>query len=165
MVIDTSVILDFHRGELLPSLFELPYCFLAPDTIISELKRPPGLFVSVLGLHPYSLTGEQVLSATRLRNEHRGLSVADLHAFVLARALGLTLLTGDKLLRRLAQENNVTVHGTLWLLDKLVCQEVVTPPRAAAALRQMLERGARLPKDPCEKRLTTWEAARPTTSD
>ena len=40
MVIDTSVILDFHLGGLLPKLFALPYRFLAPDAIVAELQDP-----------------------------------------------------------------------------------------------------------------------------
>ena len=41
-IIDTNVLIDLHRGEILRQFFTLPYSFSAPDVIIDELEDPDG---------------------------------------------------------------------------------------------------------------------------
>jgi len=95
VVVDTSVIIDFHLGGLLPNLFELPFRFLAPDAIIAELQGPEGAEVMILGLSKHELSMNQLLEVMRLSPKHTRVSLNDLQAFVLARDLEITLLTGD----------------------------------------------------------------------
>ena len=156
LVIDTNVIVDFHLGGLLSRLFELPYRFLTPDAILDELQDPAGAHVVTLGLHPQTLSGEHLLAVMGLARDHRRVSLNDLQAFVLARTLSATLLTGDGALRALAQAHGLAVHGTLWLLDEMVRLDVCTPAEAAAALRRMQHAGSRLPESECDRRLETW---------
>jgi len=84
--------------------------------------------------------------------------VNDLLALVLARALEATLLTGDRHLRRVAAQEGVDVHGTLWVLDEMVRLEVITPPQATQALERMLAQARRLPRAECQRRLRQWKA-------
>lgn len=158
IVVDTSVIIDFYLGGLLPSLFELPFHFLAPDVIIAELQDPKGVAVMILGLHGHELSVSQLLEVRGLSPKNTKVSLNDLQAFVLARDLGAMLLTSDGPLRNLAQENGVGVHGTLWLLDEMVRLAVISQVTAANAIRRMLDAGCRLPKNECEARLRLWES-------
>jgi predicted nucleic acid-binding protein len=80
----------------------------------------------------------------------------DLAAFLLAKMLGATLVTGDWRLNELANASDLTVHGALWLLDEMVHFKALTPGHAASALKRMLELGARLPAEECSNRLTRW---------
>jgi hypothetical protein len=79
-----------------------------------------------------------------------------LAAFLLAKVIEATLLTGDRRLIELAKANRMSVHGVLWLLDEMVHYQAITPGQAANALGRMLDRGARLPADECRKRLVRW---------
>jgi len=92
----------------------------------------------------------------QLRLFHRNLSIIDLAAFLLAKDLDATLLTGDSRLYELAVANGLSVRGVLWLLDEIIRLRVLVPERAAVALQKMLEMGARLPRDECRKRLVNW---------
>jgi len=143
---------------LIQEFFVLPYRFAAPDVIIAELQEPDGHTLTTYGLQSAELSGGQLLEVTVLRGRHLALSVEDLFALVLARALKVPLLTGDRRLRELASQQGVPVYGTLWVLDELVRLGVVAPARAAEALERMLTHGTRLPRAECQKRLERWKA-------
>jgi len=66
------------------------------------------------------------------------------------------LLTGDRHLRKAAEEEKVLVYEILWILDELVRQRIVTPQEAARALGKMRAKGSRLPSAECERRLQKW---------
>jgi hypothetical protein len=155
-VTDTNIWIDLENGGILAEVFRLPYRFLTPDFAIPELRRPRWQTLQALGLEAGELAAEQVMELFRLRQVHRNLSIADLAAFLLAKALDATLLTGDRRLMELAAANDLPVHGVLWLLDEMVHYRALSPGQAANALGRMLDQGARLPADECRKRLTRW---------
>lgn len=89
---------------------------------------------------------------------YRTVSANDLFALVLARMQKATLLTGDRHLTGVAGREGVATHGTLWVLDEMVCLGIIARGEAAQALEQMLERGSRLPQAECQQRLRQWRA-------
>jgi predicted nucleic acid-binding protein len=91
-----------------------------------------------------------------LRSHYRALSVNDLFAFIAARDRDAILLTGDSSLRRLAENEGVMVHGTLWLLGELVRLSIVLPAKAICILERMLDTGSRFPDAECERRSNLW---------
>ncbi len=156
LVTDTNIWIDLENGGILAEVFQLPYQFLVPDFAIAELIHPRWEILQVLGLAAYELNPEQVVELAQLRQDHRNLSIIDLAAFLLAKRMDATLLTGDLRLNEMATANSIPVHGVLWLLDTLVHFQALTPAQAAASLRQMLNHGARLPASECENRLLSW---------
>jgi hypothetical protein len=91
-----------------------------------------------------------------IRSKHRRLSITDLAAYLLAKDLDATLLTGDWGLSELAAESGISVHGILWILDELVFFQSLRPRQASNALNLILNGGARLPQKECQKRLRMW---------
>jgi len=59
----------------------------------------------------HGLEPEYVLELVQLRQAHRQLSIIDLAALLLARALEASLVTGDRRLNELAKAQGVPVHG------------------------------------------------------
>lgn len=153
-VVDTSILIDLHIGKILVEFFKLPYSFVAPDVIIAELQEPSNVVLMELGLQQRDLTGSLVLEIVQLRVIYRRPSVNDLFAFVLARELCTPLLTNDKSLRKVAQYEGLSVHGTLWVLDEMVRLIIISPFQAANALQLMCEKGSRFPQDECDKRIS-----------
>ena len=122
LVTDANVRIDLHTGRVCTVTVSLPYDWIAPDLVLAELQREPSdRRNAALGVRSVSLTGEHVAQIPGLRAAYPGVSVADLSALVLARALGCTLLTGDHLLRRAAEREGIEVHGTLWQTTARVC--------------------------------------------
>lgn len=156
LVTDTNIWIDLENGGILIEVFQLPYQFLVPDFAIPELIRPRWETLEVLGLRAHELPVEQVVELFQLRQIHKNLSVIDLAAFLLAKILEAILLTGDWRLNELARASGLSVHGTLWILDEMVHFKALTPGQAAAALKRMLELGARLPAEACSNRITRW---------
>jgi len=155
-VVDTNILIDFHRGHLLEALFALPLTFLVPDVILAELEVPDGEQLLAWGLRSASSTGEQVTAVMDLAAIHRAPSINGLFALVLARVRSASLLTGDRALRQLAEFEGIDVHGTLWLLDELVRCAIITSEHAAEGLERMVACGGRLPEKACRSRMRRW---------
>ena len=71
------------------------------------------------GMITHDLTPEEVGRALAVRGRHPGLSANDCFCLVTAQEYPGILLTGDALLRRVAAENGLRVHGVLWVVDEL----------------------------------------------
>jgi hypothetical protein len=156
LITDTNIWIDLENGGILVEVFRLPYRFLTPDFAIPELIRPGWETLHGLGLEAHELLAEQVVELVQLRQTYRNLSIIDLAAFLLAKTLNGTLLTGDFRLNELANANGLSVHGVLWLLDEMVHFQALTPGQAVVALGRMLDKGARLPAEECSNRVTSW---------
>lgn len=144
-VTDTNVWIDLEAAGLIELAFQLPLEFQAPDVIVAELTKPEGKDLVSRGLRERKLTGPEVLNVAALAARHRRPSRVDLFALALARSGGAILLTGDRHLREAAEQEGVEVHGTLWLIDRMVERSLLEPGEAARRLRQARERGRRLP--------------------
>jgi predicted nucleic acid-binding protein len=112
-----------------------------------------------LGLKVYDLNLEQISEIYILNQTNRSVSTTDLSSYILARDLSAILLSGDGALRKLAKKYAIEVHGALWLLDHLILHGIIPASQAAAVLDRMIERGARFPKNECDKRLKAWQAS------
>lgn len=145
VISDANVLIDIQEGELVRPLFRLPHRIATPDVLFyDELEtRHPDLPDS--GLEPLGMPGALIEEAQRLAAEHRAPSRYDMMALVLARERQCTLLTGDSPLRELARDFGVEVHGTLWLVEEIVREGVISKPEAGEAYERMRQRGSRLP--------------------
>lgn len=156
LVTDMNIWIDLEKGNILDSIFHLPYQLLISDFLIAEMKDPSWEGLMRLGLQTHPLNSESILELEHLRSSHRQLSISDLAAFLLAKELEARLVTGDRRLNALAQSQGVEVHGVLWLLDEMVMHNVLKPSYAATALQRMRSNNARLPSVECLDRLTRW---------
>lgn len=156
-VVDASVLIDLARGGILEILFRLKADWMISDLAMEELRDPPPETLGLLGLRVMPFSGDEVVNIITLGKQYPALSLPDRAHLVLASREHAILLSGDCHLRMAAEALGVTVHGTLWVLDKLIEAGLLPPDQAARALRQMLRQGCRLPKEECEKRLRRWE--------
>ena len=81
--------------------------------IVAELLEPDGDTLVEHGLESMELAGEQVLEVASLLARYRSVSTNDLFALVLSQTHEATLLTGDRHLSKVADQEGVMVHGTL----------------------------------------------------
>jgi predicted nucleic acid-binding protein len=154
---DTNIWIDFRNANLLAELFQLPLTLCSTDFVMDELADLPQNELVEQGLRVETLNEDAVAQLFTLMGAHRNSSLADVSCYYLAQQTGHPLLTGDGKLRKQATKDGIQVFGVLWLLDQLVAHSLVTPSRAAAALRAMLEHGARLPPSECHSRLLQWQ--------
>lgn len=157
LVADANIWIDFNHAGRSKEIFALPFEICTTDFIAAELKNPDISNLKSLGLRVESLSAEKVQTLFDLANKYRKPSLPDLSCLLLAKDKNCGLLTGDNNLRAASKEEGVKVHGTLWLLDKLVENKVLKKKSASQALTKMMEHGARLPADECSIRLKNWE--------
>lgn len=156
LITDTNIWIDLQNGEILAEVFRLPYQFFTTDFAIDEFIQPGWATLQRLGLQTHELRPEEIFELGQLRQIYRQLSAFDLAALLLAKVLEACLVTGDRRLNELARAQGVCVHGVLWILDEMLEQQLLTASQAAAALRKMLDRGARLPEVECQRRFDRW---------
>lgn len=155
---DTNIWIDFGHARLLDALFALPITFVSTDFVVDELNQPAPVELLARGLVVETLDEAAVAQLFGLMDQHHNSSLADVSCYLVAKAQGRPLLTGDGRLRKQAAKDGLEVHGALWLLDQLVAHDIIATAHAAAALQAMLNAGARLPHAECAHRLTAWQA-------
>ena len=120
LISDTSVLIDLKRGSLLKASFRLPFQFTVPDLLYErELKGQGGEELIGLGLAVEELDGDGVMLARTYRQRAPALSLPDCFALALAQTRSWILLSGDRALRQLADDEAIECHGVLWLLDEI----------------------------------------------
>ena len=131
VVSDTSCMIDLRKGGLLEAMLRLPYSFVMPDTLFENewlgLSEDEKRALLNLGLEVHTLPGPLVQRAAQYFNQYARLALNDCFALVLAEQIGdCILLTGDGLLRRIAEGKGIEVHGVLWATDEMEAQGVVS---------------------------------------
>jgi len=111
-----------------------------PDTLFHDefLCLTPGEKKGLRnrGLEVRDLPGEFVERATDYFNRHRRLKLNDCFALALSEHTDDSiLLTGDALMRSVAEDNGVEVRGVLWVIDELEARGIVSLQRLHEVLR------------------------------
>ena len=86
-----------------------------------------------------------------------GLSRPDKTIIHLASHQKSIVLSGDLKLRRYCHDNNIEVHGVLWLFDKFIENHCISPAEATVHLIQLMRYNTWLPTQECEKRILKWK--------
>jgi hypothetical protein len=159
-VTDANIWIDLHNADLLDAVFELEYTWRTPNIIVRDevLTVDRDLLVD-LGLDVRTLSGDELNRILTLNGHYPQPSPKDLSVLVVADEDDGIVVTGDGPLRDAAKNEDMTVHGVLWILDRLVEEELITENRAATALNAMLQQGARLPDEAVEERLDGWQSS------
>jgi len=153
------VCINLHKGSILPKALLLTnegWEFYLTDSIARELKEPSCDILEQLGVKRYSLSEREVAEIQALRKQKRALSVADASSVVAARALGALILTDERSLREKAQELQIEVHGTLWLLDQLVAAQLINDETVCDAVARMIAANAWFPKQTVNRLKTRY---------
>lgn len=145
LISDANVIIDMEDCGLTALMLKLPYQFLVPDLLYySELEEHhPELLDQ--GLEVVELSPETMTRAGNLEQQYRKPSINDCFALAAAEQEKCPLITGDGALRKAALSENVEIRGTLWVMEELVVNQLITVDRVSAAFDTLKEQGCRLP--------------------
>ena len=158
LVSDANVLIDMDAGGLLKAMFALDYDFAVPDILFEEELKAQHPELPRFGLKSLELKEKAVEYTAELAVEYErtGVSRNDLIALALASQETCPLLTGDSRLRRVCEDKEVDVHGTLWLVGQMMEQKVIGLAAARRAYRAMRDAGRRLPWDEVDKQLESF---------
>ena len=158
---DSNIWLDFNVINRLEAPFLLMniYTFLiSRDTLSDELISPPDLREKLInyGLQQTDISDREFLLAVKLRKKYKQLSSYDTIALAVAKLRGIILLSGDGALRKAALSEKVEVHGTIWIVDRLLEEACVSQADYRSMLLDLLNHCGKdryLPISEIQKRL------------
>lgn len=166
VVNDASCLIDLHKGRLLNVMLTLPYRLVVPLPIrhaeALDLTDRDWRTLGEGGLVTFDLQPAQVAEAARIKAAYPKLSANDCFCLVSTRCQdhGI-LLTGDRLLRRVARQNGLCVHGVLWIVDELHASRACDGDRLIVALeRWRADRAVFLPRREVDARLQRLRSSR-----
>lgn len=164
---DANVFIDLESMGLLDLWFQLGITTLTSSFVVMELED--GGHENALACIRAGQAMEAEISGEEMagpfadfQDTHggTGLSETDLSVIYLAIREDAMVLSGDRLLRTTAEARHLEVHGTLWIMDRLVDDGVLKSAVAADRLEALTRRTGReqryLPKVECESRISRW---------
>ncbi|HNR69509.1 MAG TPA: hypothetical protein PKN04_15555 [bacterium] len=156
LVLDSCICIDLYRGRILPTACTLTDDLWVPDFLQTELQEPSWQEVLRSGIKIAHLFPEDISELYRIRTLYPRPSVIDLASLLVAKKIKAILLTGDKALRLAAEAESANVHGLLWLMDRLVEQQLLTPQAAVECLQTLIKNGSRQPDKDLKKMVVRW---------
>ncbi len=157
LISDANILIDMEVSGLTDLMFALPYEYMTPDTLFAEELREYHAGLLQKGLILESLSPGQIERVKDLGEHHKGVSNHDLSAMVLAKSKEAPLLSGDRMLRQVCQQEGIDVRGTLWLIEELFNAGLITAEDAETAYWRMEDDGSRLPWDEVERQIKAFK--------
>ena len=164
LVNDTNILIDLHSVGLLEEMCRLPYEIHTVDFVVAEIadadqRRIFDELVAQGGIFIDGFTADEVIEIVE---EHSSvsvnLSIPDCSVCYFARKHNVPMLTGDRRLRRYAEEQSIEVHGILFIFDELVKHDIISTSMAADRLEELFAINARLPKAEIRERINRWRS-------
>ncbi|MGI0081096.1 MAG: PIN domain-containing protein [Nitrososphaerales archaeon] len=153
LISDANILIDIEIAELTREMFQLPETFAVPDILFLEELVEHHHELPGYGLQVMQLAAEVVEEANQLRARYIHPSMNDLFALALAKHVQCPLLSGDGRLRNAASQEQVSVRGTLWLLESLVQHEIINLGRLEKTYELLRTENRRLPWDEVTRQL------------
>ncbi len=159
VVNDASCLIDLHKGRLLHVMLKLPYHFIVPlpirESELLDFIESDWRLLETEGLKTFDLPPKQVAEAFAVKNVYPGLSANDCFCLVTTRNHRKSiLLTGDALLKKVAGDEGLEVHGVLWMIDQLKAKRICSNKILISALELWkIDQSVFLPDLEIEKRL------------
>ncbi len=161
LVNDANILIDLLKTNLIEQFFGLNYEFHVTDFAVNEIHETNVIQLDAVikqkKLVKWSFGFKELLEIQSLETKYKKLSITDCSCLFLANRLSATLLTGDSVLRGIAEDKRISVHGTLWVFDELVKNKRISLDKACKKLNHLMEINPRLPFDECNKRLYKWK--------
>ena len=162
LVNDTNIFIDLHSVGLLEEMCRLPYEIHTVDFVVAEIADADQrrIFDGLVARGEISVDGFTADEVIEIVEEHSSvsgnLSIPDCSVCYFARKHNVPMLTGDRRLRRYAEEQSIEVHGILFIFDELVRHDIISTSMAADRLEELFAINARLPKAEIRDRINRW---------
>lgn len=164
LVNDTNIFIDLHSVGLLEEMCRLPYEIHTVDFVVAEIadadqRRVFDELVAQGGIFIDGFTADEVIEIVEEHSSVSGnLSIPDCSVCYFARKHNVPMLTGDRRLRRYAEEQSIEVYGILFIFDELVRHDIISTSMAADRLEELFAINARLPKTEIRNRINRWKS-------
>jgi predicted nucleic acid-binding protein len=159
IITDTNVLFDIIKVGALPEFFSLDFDICTTVFVIDEIK--PSLqreqvetFIRSKQLTVFDFSGEDIEGIVNfdiLRDLKR---FTDKSVIWKSVELKCPMLTGDKKMREVAEKLGIEVHGSIWVIDELIRNQLISPAKTVGLLELLIATNSWLPRNEIEKELT-----------
>lgn len=156
VITDVSVFFDLHALQILPEFFGLDWHIQTTNFVYNEILQADQIrdfenFVRSRLLHLISISVDDETAINAMELKRRNRSFPDKTVLWKAREEKCTLLTCDRVLREEAIHHNIEVHGSLWVIEQLVYNELMENETAIRHLKKLITINTRLPVEEIKK--------------
>lgn len=150
VVNDTSVLIDLIDMNLLRVYVDLGWELRTTDLILDELSDDAEYHqVEALVLNGHLIVESldiQTMSVVAVMSiDNSGLSIEDCSVWHTAKSRDAILMTADQSLRKKAMTDGVEVHGSLYIVDKMLDDGAISAEEAIDALNELKAANERAP--------------------
>lgn len=160
---DSNLFIDLELMGLTHLWLQLPYRTVTTSLVVNELEiGKHALSLSLISagqIEEYIVESEDLFELIE-NFGHLELGETDLSVLLAAEKYEGMILSGDAALRKLASDRKIEVHGTIWVLERLIEAKKITASLAADQLEYLLSLTGKkrrfLPKSVCLLRIESW---------
>ncbi len=162
VITDACFLIDLIDINLFEEFLGLGYHIHITSSVFSEFEgdkyvKPVSRCIKHKKMFLFNLTASDQTALEKLMRKHSSrLSEPDCSCLYLAKEINATILTCEKLLTKEAKTLNLDVHGSLWILDRLLATSMITEKKAYNKLEDLMSINPCLPVKECQKRLKRW---------
>jgi len=148
---DVSVFFDLFEVQLLAEFFGMEWEILTTEIIYDEILEQDQQEEFAKWRRSNLLTviefnGDEIEQIRLMKTKLRNRSIADKSLLWKAKDLSAPLLTCDARLRKEAEHQKIEVHGSIWVIEKMNLNGVISNTKAIDKLELLKEINIRLPE-------------------
>ncbi len=164
LITDTNVFFDLMNIEALPEFFGLDFEICTTDFVLNEILRLEQAeqiqkFIRSKQLIVFSFSSQEIDEVVNLKTKRMLRRIADKSVLWKALQLNCQLLTGDKSLKNEAEESGLEVHGSIWVVMKIVDSKLVSAEKGIQLYQKLEIVNESLPKEEIEKLIKKLNAS------
>jgi len=146
-------------GNLLESMFQLEHNYVVPDILFAEELKEQHAHLIDYGIQILPLSSHSMARMMNLVQKYNttGVSSNDLSTLALAEQENAPLLTGDQILKQVCIQEHREVHGTLWIVGKMIENTLISVEQAESSYQLMINDGSRLPQKLIKKQINNFK--------
>lgn len=131
IITDTNVFFDIISIGAFPEFFALNFDVCTTDFVIDEILRSNQReqiesFIRAKKLTVFKLMEDEIELIRNFQTKRSFRGITDKTVLWKSYQLKCPLLTGDKKLRSEAEDLKIEVHGSIWVLNRLVISGIIT---------------------------------------
>ena len=162
-ITDTNVFFDLMNIEALPEFFGLDFEICTTDFVVNEVLRLEQAeqiqsFIRSKQLIVFNFSSDEIEEVVNLKTRRMLRRIADKSVLWKALQLKCMLLTGDKGLRNEAEERGLEVHGSIWVVMKIIDAKLVSAEKGIELFEKLKIVNDSLPKEEIEKLIKRLKA-------
>jgi len=158
IITDTNVLFDVIKIGALPEFFSLNFDICTTVFVIEEIKPPDqrdlvDAFIRAKKLTVFDFIGKEIEEIENFEIVNELKRFTDKSVVWKSLQLNCPILTGDRKIREIAENLGLEVHGSIWIIDELVSNGLISSDMALELFVQLMKTNSWLPRNEIEKRI------------